>query len=68
MRFFLKWSFRLLLLLLLLLAAVIAHTIWFKPMKIDWFFERVFIEYAVGQSRDALGHAYAAAVDGLVQR
>ncbi len=47
MRFVLKWSFRLLLLLLLLLAAVIAHTIWFKPMKIDWFFERVFIEYAV---------------------
>jgi uncharacterized protein (DUF885 family) len=47
MRRVLKWSFRLLLLLLLLLTAIIAHTIWFKPFKIGWFFERVFIEYAV---------------------
>lgn len=47
MRRVLKWSFRLLLLLLLLLALLIAHTIWFKPIRIGWFFERVFIEFAV---------------------
>src|SRR5688572_18929943 len=47
MRRALKWSVRLLLLLLLLLALLIAHTIWFKPLQIGWFFERVFIEYAV---------------------
>jgi uncharacterized protein (DUF885 family) len=47
MRTFFRWSFRLILLLLLLLALFIAHTVWFKPLKVDWFFERVFIEYAV---------------------
>jgi uncharacterized protein (DUF885 family) len=47
MRTFFRWSFRLILLLLLLLALFIAHTVWFKPFKVDWFFERVFIEYAV---------------------
>jgi uncharacterized protein (DUF885 family) len=47
MRRVLKWSFRLLLVLFLLLALLIAHTIWFKPFKIGWFFERVFIEFAV---------------------
>jgi uncharacterized protein (DUF885 family) len=47
MRRALKWSVRLLLLLVLLLALLIAHTIWFKPLQIGWFFERVFIEYAV---------------------
>ena len=47
MRRVLKWSFRLLLILFLLLGLLIAHTIWFKPFKIDWFFNRVFIEYAV---------------------
>jgi uncharacterized protein (DUF885 family) len=47
MRRALRWSLRLLLLLLLLLALLVAHTIWFKPLKIGWFFERVFIEYAV---------------------
>jgi uncharacterized protein (DUF885 family) len=47
MRRVLKWSFRLLLLLLLLLVLLIAHTTWFKPIRIGWFFERVFIEFAV---------------------
>jgi uncharacterized protein (DUF885 family) len=47
MRRVLRWSLRLLLILLLLLVLLVAHTIWFKPMKIGWFFERVFIEYAV---------------------
>ena len=47
MRRVLKWSVRLLLLLVLAVGLLIVHTIWFKPMKIDWFFERVFAEYAV---------------------
>ena len=47
MRRVLRWSFRLLLLLLLLVGLLVVHTIWFKPLKIDWFFERVFVEYAV---------------------
>ena len=46
MRRILKWSFRLLLVGLLLLVLLIVHTIWFKPLQIGWFFERVFIEYA----------------------
>ncbi len=46
MRRILKWSFRLLLIGFLLLALLIAHTIWFKPLQIGWYFERVFIEYA----------------------
>jgi uncharacterized protein (DUF885 family) len=47
MRRVLKWSVRLLLLLLLAIVLLVLHTIWFKPLKIGWFFERVFIEYAV---------------------
>lgn len=47
MRRVLKWSFRLLLVLFLLLALLVAHTIWFKPLRIGWFFERVFIEFMV---------------------
>lgn len=47
MRRMLKWSVRLLLLLVVSIGLLIAHTIWFKPLKIDWFFERVFAEYAV---------------------
>lgn len=47
MRRVLRWSVRLLLLLILLLAVLVAHTIWFKPLRLGWFFERVFIEYAV---------------------
>lgn len=47
MRRVLRWSVRLLLLLLLAIVLLVLHTIWFKPLKIDWFFERVFIEYAV---------------------
>jgi uncharacterized protein (DUF885 family) len=47
MRRVLKWSVRLLLLLVLATGLLVVHTIWFKPLKIDWFFERVFAEYAV---------------------
>jgi uncharacterized protein (DUF885 family) len=36
-------------LLLLLLAGtlLLAHTVYFKPLRIDWFYERVFAEYAL---------------------
>ncbi len=47
MRRVVKWSVRALLLLLLAVGLLIGHTIWFKPLQIGWFFERVFIEYAV---------------------
>jgi uncharacterized protein (DUF885 family) len=47
MRRVLKWSVRLVLLVLLLVGGLVAHTVWLKPLKIDWFFERVFVEYAV---------------------
>jgi uncharacterized protein (DUF885 family) len=47
MRRMVKWAVRLLLLLVLLVGLLVVHTIWFKPLKIDWFFERVFAEYAI---------------------
>ena len=47
MRRVLKWSGRLLLVLLLLIVLLVVHTLFFKPMKIDWFFERVFAEFAI---------------------
>src|SRR5687768_1513107 len=31
---------------LLLVVGLAVHTIWFRPLRVDWFFERVFIEYA----------------------
>jgi uncharacterized protein (DUF885 family) len=27
-------------------AVLVGHTIWFKPLQIDWFFDRVMLEYA----------------------
>jgi uncharacterized protein (DUF885 family) len=45
-RFF-KWTGGIVGLLLLAAAALIVHTVWFKPLKIDWFFERVLIEVAL---------------------
>ncbi len=47
MRRVLKWSFRLFLILFLVLGLLIAHTIWFKPLSINWFYERVFFEYGM---------------------
>lgn len=46
MRAFVRWTFRLILILVLLAGLLVAHTLWFKPLRIDWFFERVFAEYA----------------------
>src|SRR5688572_3846011 len=46
-----KTAFRLLRWLLglglLLVVALAVHTIHFRPLRIDWFFERVFVEYAL---------------------
>ncbi len=42
-----RWSFRLILVAVLLLALLIAHTLTMRPLKIDWFFERVFAEFAL---------------------
>jgi uncharacterized protein (DUF885 family) len=38
---------RLLLLVLVMSGALLAHTIWFKPAKIDWFYTRVFAQFAL---------------------
>ncbi len=43
----LKWGLGGLVLLLVSAAVLLAHTVWFKPLRIGWFFERVFIEYAL---------------------
>ncbi len=42
-----KWGLRGLALVLVLAVLLVVHTIWFKPLKIEWFFERVFVEYAL---------------------
>lgn len=42
-----KWGLRGLALVSVLTALLVVHTIWFKPLKIEWFFERVFVEYAL---------------------
>jgi len=47
MRRVLKWLLRSVLVVIVLFAALVAHTIWFKPVKIDWFYGRVFAEYAL---------------------
>ena len=45
MRTAFRWSLRLALVLTLLVALFIAHSIWFKPLHIRIFFDRVFAEY-----------------------
>ena len=44
MRTAFRWIFRLFLLALLAVILLIAHTLLFKPLKSDWFYERVFVE------------------------
>ena len=41
-----RWGFRTLLALLLLLILFVLHSVYFKPLHIRIFFERVFVEYA----------------------
>ena len=47
MRTFFRWGFRLVLVLLLLVLLLVLHTLYFKPLRIGWFYERVFGEYAL---------------------
>lgn len=42
-----RWLGWLALASVLLVTALVLHTLYARPVKIDWFFERVFIEYAV---------------------
>lgn len=43
-----KWLFRGLLVGFLLVVGVLGHEIYFKPWSLRFFFERVFVEYAIG--------------------
>ena len=43
----LKWLLWLSLAMLLLASAFVIHLIYFKPLKINWFYERVFAEYVL---------------------
>ena len=45
MRTAFRWSLRLALVVTLLVALFVGHSIWFKPLSINIFFERVFAEY-----------------------
>ena len=45
MRTAFRWFFRLFLLLLAALVLLLIHSIWFKPIKPNWFYDRVFMEY-----------------------
>lgn len=45
MRAILKWGFRLALIVLFPVLLLIGHTVWFKPLSINWFYERVFFEF-----------------------
>lgn len=47
MRTLLKWLFRLLVLVLVLGALFFVHVWYFKPYKIDWFYSRVFGQFAL---------------------
>jgi len=42
-----RWTFRLFLLTVLIISGFLIHVIYFKPAKIDWFYTRVFAEYAL---------------------
>jgi uncharacterized protein (DUF885 family) len=47
MRTAFRWIFRTLLLLLAVFALLLIHTIWFRPIKPDWFYNRVFVVYGI---------------------
>jgi uncharacterized protein (DUF885 family) len=42
-----KWLLTAVLAVILVIAALVAHTIYFKPLKLDWFYTRVFAAFAV---------------------
>lgn len=45
MRTAFRWVFRLFLLLLAAGVLLLVHSLWFKPLKPNWFYDRVFMEY-----------------------
>jgi uncharacterized protein (DUF885 family) len=47
MRKTLKWTVRFFLAAIAIVAALAAHTWWGKPFKIDWFYDRVFLQIAL---------------------
>lgn len=47
MKKILKWGLGLGFVALLSASALLAHTVWFKPLKIEWFYERVFVGFAL---------------------
>ncbi len=47
MRTFFRWGFRLFLVVVLAGGVLVAHTLLARPLKIGWFFERVFAEFAL---------------------
>ncbi len=47
MKRFLKWTGGIIGAVVLAAGLLLAHTIWFKPLRIDWFFDRVLIELAL---------------------
>ncbi|MFU8895789.1 MAG: DUF885 domain-containing protein [Gammaproteobacteria bacterium] len=47
MKRFFKWSGGIVAALVTAASLLLAHTIWFKPLRIDWFFDRVLIEVAL---------------------
>lgn len=47
MRTLARWSLRVSLAALLAGGLLVAHTLCFRPLRIDWFFERVFAEFAL---------------------
>jgi uncharacterized protein (DUF885 family) len=47
MKTFFKWLLRLILLVVVLVGAFLIHVIYFKPYKIEWFYDRVFAQFAL---------------------
>ena len=47
MKTFFKWLLRLVLLVVVLVGAFLIHVIYFKPYKVDWFYDRVFAQFAL---------------------
>ncbi|QBB71068.1 DUF885 domain-containing protein [Pseudolysobacter antarcticus] len=47
MKTFFKWLLRLILLVVVLVGGFLIHVIYFKPYKVDWFYDRVFAQFAL---------------------
>jgi uncharacterized protein (DUF885 family) len=47
MKRFLRWTGGLLGITLLVILALVVNVVWFRPLSINWFYERAFIEFAL---------------------